>query len=358
MKIVIDARMWNETGIGRYIRNLVLGLEKKDTINDYYLLLKNNEFNNLNLNLNPNFHKVLSDFSWYTIVEQIKLYQVLTKLKPDLYHSPNINFSLFYLGKKIITIHDLIMLKQIENESVKRLIKRVILKWILKFFLQNSITILTVSNYVKKQIQDELKINGSKIRVIYNCIESFDKATIAENNKKDYLLYVGNTYGHKNIKFLINAMLQLNRKLIIVGKEDDSIRNLKKLVLEKGLKDLVVFEGYVDDQRLAELYSKAFAYVFPTLDEGFGLPGLEAIKYKCPVICSDIPVLREIYKESALFFKVNSTKDLKEQLEKLDDKNLREQKVNIGLKILENYDCKIFVEETLQVYQKLYSKYF
>src|SRR3989344_7758063 len=88
MKIVIDARMYQESGVGRYIRNLIENLKKIDKQNEYILFSQ--------------------DIKWYSIKEQIKLPGLLKSLKPDLVHFPHFNVPIFYKGKFVVTIHDLI----------------------------------------------------------------------------------------------------------------------------------------------------------------------------------------------------------------------------------------------------------
>src|SRR3990172_4332771 len=106
MKIVIDGRLWGETGIGRYIRNLVTQLQKIDKTNQYYILLLKKDFQRLKFT--GNFDKVLADFHWYGVSEQIKLPQLLRKLNPNLVHFPHFNVPIFYHGEFVVTIHDLI----------------------------------------------------------------------------------------------------------------------------------------------------------------------------------------------------------------------------------------------------------
>ena len=107
MRIVIDARMYQESGIGRYLRNLLCNLQKIDHKNEYYIILNKDSITAFQ-NDNPNFHKVLADFKWYGVKEQIRLPGLLNQLKPDLVHFPHFNVPIFYRGKYVVTIHDLI----------------------------------------------------------------------------------------------------------------------------------------------------------------------------------------------------------------------------------------------------------
>jgi len=351
MKIVIDGRMWNETGIGRYIRNLVYGLESIDATNDYYILLLENEYKNLKFK--ANFNKILADIKWYTLNEQIKLYQIVSKISPDVFHAPNINFPVFYNGKMIVTVHDLIMIEKIKDENLERMVKRVILKFLLKYSLKKVSSIITVSNYIKKVVLSDFQIDRSKINTIYNCIKPSQNLHKKFNIKSDYIVYVGNTYGHKNVEFLVSSIKDIGKKLVIVGKEDKSIKHLKNIVKDKKLESLVTFTGFVDDKELSKLYSNAYAFVFPTLKEGFGLPGLESMNFDCPVVCSDIQVLREIYKDGALFFKANNLESLKEQLKKLENSGFQIDLIKKGRDVVKRYKCNTFINSTLQIYQKI-----
>src|SRR4030043_2146073 len=119
---------------------------------------------------------------------------------------------------------------------------------------------------------------------------------------KNYFLYVGNAYPHKNLERLIQAVSKLgflDFKLILVGKEDYFYKRLKTKAKKVSLEGKVIFYGGIGRGELSYLYKNAQALILPSLMEGFGLPGLEAMAAGCPVICSDIPVFREIYGEAA-----------------------------------------------------------
>ncbi|MDP3733424.1 MAG: glycosyltransferase family 1 protein, partial [Candidatus Daviesbacteria bacterium] len=96
MRIVLDARMYQESGIGRYIRNLIFHLGKLDTKNQYLILHLKNDFHRLEYN--KNFSKILADFKWYGVAEQIRLPGLLKSLNPDIVHFPHFNVPIFYKG--------------------------------------------------------------------------------------------------------------------------------------------------------------------------------------------------------------------------------------------------------------------
>jgi glycosyltransferase involved in cell wall biosynthesis len=107
-------------------------------------------------------------------------------------------------------------------------------------------------------------------------------------------------YPHKNVETLIEAFAQLNREgvgastLVIVGKRDYFLDRLQKSIEKRDISPRIVFRHNVSDQELSSLYQQAAALTFPSTREGFGLPVLEALSMRCPVIASDIPALREV----------------------------------------------------------------
>ena len=106
MRICIDGRLINESGIGRYIRNLLANISIIDEKNEYFILLKKKDLEKFNWG--SNFKNIEADFGWYSATEQLKLPQILKKLNLDLVHFPHFNVPIFFNDKFIVTIHDLI----------------------------------------------------------------------------------------------------------------------------------------------------------------------------------------------------------------------------------------------------------
>src|SRR5258708_5042379 len=110
MRVGIDARLWNETGIGRYIRNLVKYLQVVDQQNEYILFVRARDYENIKYQIsNIKWKITIADVHWHTFEEQVKLLWILYKEKLDLMHFPYFSVPVFYTGKFIVTIHDLIL---------------------------------------------------------------------------------------------------------------------------------------------------------------------------------------------------------------------------------------------------------
>src|SRR5581483_6014798 len=368
MRIGIDARLWNETGVGRYIKNLVEYLAQIDKQNEYVLFIRNKEnFQFPISNFQSNRWKIVAaDMQWHSIDEQVRFPAILEKEKLDLMHFPYFSVPIFYKGKFVVTIHDLIPL-HVNTRLATTLpapiykAKRIGYKVILKQATKKASKIIAVSQATKDEVVKYLHVDSEKVVVTY---EGLDKKL--SNTKKQtatmknsYFLYVGNAYPHKNLERLIEAFnlvvkKEPSTKLLLTGKEDYFYKRLHKKVKELHLSESIIFYGQVTDSELANLYSNAQGLVVPSLMEGFGLPALEAMANRCLVVASDIPSLREICKEAAVYFNPYDTDDIAEKLLKvrMDEGDL-EIKRKEGMVRAKEFSWEKMAKETLRIYEEV-----
>lgn len=368
MKIAIDARfLGTATGIGRYVSELVLNLEKLDNENNYYILI-NKENESKYSPANSNFEKVIVDIPWYGLKEQIQILRILKKIKPDLVHFPHFNVPVFSKFPFVATIHDLILTKYPSRRAttlspIKYFLKNILYRIVISHAVKSSKKIITVSEFTKKDIVNTFKVKESKIIVTYEGVsDSFidyqnKPSNILEklNIKKDFFLYVGNAYPHKNLEFLISAFNKFpqheNYELVLVGREDYFYTRLKKYVSDNNFKN-IIFAGYVSDSDLSYLYKKCAVYIFPSLYEGFGLPPLEAMKNNAIILSSNSSCLPEILKDSAIYFDPKNESDFLNKLELiLSSGNLREDLREKSEKLLKVYNWEKMAEKTLEIYK-------
>jgi glycosyltransferase involved in cell wall biosynthesis len=319
MKIGIDARLIEETGVGRYIKNLLDGLSRIDTVNEYVIFLPPDSYPSFSLK-NPRWQKRLVLVRWHTVLEQIVLPFVFAREKLDLLHVPYFTVPLLYPGKIIVTIHDITILNHPTGKSTTLPYPLYLLKWlaynvILRIGIHKALSVITVSHAVKKELQKQLFIPEDKITVTY---EGIDPVFLSKQKKKkslpfEYFLYVGNVYPHKQAEFLIRSYKKFIDKrknktsemprLVFVGKRDFFYERLAMLVNNLRLSDIVILKHGVSDQELKSLYKYSLALLFPSASEGFGLPALEALSQHAVVVVSDIAVFRELLGEYAVFVK-------------------------------------------------------
>lgn len=171
-----------------------------------------------------------------------------------------------------------------------------------------------------------------------------------------YFIYAGNAYPHKNLNRLMEAMILLNQNLEeritlkIVSGRDAFVKRLEK---EKN--EYVELLGFVPDEKLVELYQGAVAFVFPSLSEGFGLPGIEAMAAGTLVLAADIPVFREIYQDAAIYFNPYDFSAIERAMRDvlaLSPKE-RQKRIAYAQKFVRLYSWQKMARETLKIYQEV-----
>ena len=379
LRIGIDARFVGPegTGLGKYTEKLILNLAKLDKKNEYSIFLRSENWSFLKLP--NNFKKVLADIKWYSTEEQLKLSGIFSKEKLDLVHVPHFNVPVLYKGKFVVTIHDLIHHQFSEQSaSTKNFlmfkIKRAAYKTIIYSAVRRAAKIIVPSNFVKKQVISAFNINPEKIIVTYEAAEEeyfgqHQNSKLKTQNllkrlkiKTPYIIYVGNAYPHKNLerlldafKILITRYSTLITNLVIVCPRDVFSERLNAEIAKRDLESKVKLCGYLESRDLKLLFNYAEAYVFPSLSEGFGIPGLNAMAADIPVVCSEIPTLKEIYQDAALYFDPESPNDIAGKIKKvLEGTKTRSLLVAKGEKLVKKYSWQKMARKTLDVYQSVF----
>lgn len=369
MKILIDGRGINKTGIGRYIHNTLRELLLIDKKNDYELLIRPEDRAGLKLSA-PNLELVDADAKWFGAKEQTALINIINTRKPDLVHFTNFNFPVAYKGKFVITIHDLTLLhfKNLRSSVAERmyyLLKEQIMRnVVLKQGIGRARAVLVPTEYVKEDVVKTFRVRRNKVVTTHEAVGkdfapprfNLPKAGI----NKPFLLYIGNAYPHKNLERMIMAFgrlitkYMLDYQLVIAGKKDSFHNALEQAVVEAKLQDRVVFTGYVTDAQLASLYNSASLYVFPSLSEGFGLPPLEAMAHGLPVASSKATCLPEVLGDAAVYFDPKSIASMSRvMLSVLTDPKLSSKLTNLGYRQVKKYSWKKTAQETLDVYERV-----
>lgn len=367
MKIGIDARLYSQTGVGRYIRNLIKELEKIDTKNDYVIFLLPKDSDKIILK-SPQWTKKTINIKWHSLREQILLPFILDKEKCDLIHFPYFSVPILYRGKFLITVHDLIM-NHFSTGRASSLplplykIKYMFYRLILQQTIKKSIKIIAVSRATKQEIIDHYSVSDSKISVIYEASElGHEKVNLYQlpSVKNKFFLYVGNAYPHKNLETVISAFKIIsenyaNLQLILVGEKDYFYKRLLNKVVEQKIPNIILRES-VGDNELISLYKNAIALIFPSLMEGFGLPAVEAMTIGCPVIASNIPSLLEVCDKAALYFDPFNSNELKAIMTRfIDDADTRTKQIQLGFKQSKKYSWQKTALQTLNAYESCFS---
>lgn len=363
MRIVIDARELR-TSTGRYVERLLHYLQKIDKQNDYIVLLKPADFKGWQPD-NPNFKKIEAPYKEFTFGEQLGLLKQIWSLKPDLVHFSMTQQPVLYPKRAVTTVHDLTTARFF-NPSKNWLIfklKQWVYRGVIWVVAHKSKRLITPSGFVKNDLARYTRLNPDKIVITHEAADKISTApqSIKELEGKHFLLYVGRPQRHKNLKRLVDAFQEIKWSypelvLVLAGKKDANHERLERYVKNKKVAD-VVFTGFVPEGQLRWLYEHAKAYVFPSLSEGFGLPGLEAMQYGLPVVSSNATCLPEIYGEAALYFDPESSKDMAEKIKQvLDEPKTAQGLVKAGRQLLSHYSWEKMARQTLDVYKEILNK--
>lgn len=293
----------------------------------------------------PARHPVLWKW-WY----DVKIPQVLKKYKADIFVSADGFCSLTTSVPQCLVIHDLAFLHHPAFIKKSHLI---FYKRYTPRFLKKAGSIATVSAFTKADIHQRYKIDNEKISVVYNAAKpSFKPLTedlkfnvkLKYTEGKEFFLYSGAIHPRKNLLNLLKGFslfkkrLKSNFKLVIAGRLAWKYESfLKNLETYKYRHD-VVLTGYLPEEELVSLTASAYALVYPSLFEGFGVPVLEAMQSGVPVITTARSAMEEIAGDAALYADVTTPFDIGEKMMNLyKDENQRDMLIQKGLQKAEEY---------------------
>lgn len=380
MRIGIDARFYGgeqSKGLGRYAQKLIEYLAKHDNVNEYIVFLQQEGFDNWNIT-NPNFKPVLAPYHWYTVSEQLFMPWKIWRAKVDFMHFPHFNVPLLFRGKFVVTIHDLIIL-HFPTERATTLgptmykLKHWAGQLVMRRAAKGASHIITVSEFSKQDIVEYYKLPAQSVTVTYEAAERdpqlHSKAHMEEvlkkyNIEQPYILYVGNAYPHKNLETLVGVAREIklrqkeqpgsapNVRFVFVGKEDYFYARLKQDFWAKDLDDMVTFTGFVPDNDLTDLYQGAYAYIFPSKYEGFGLPPLEAMSYGTPVLAANSSCLPEILGEAAIYFEPDSISGIIHAIQQLETADTRREYSQKGIEQVRRYSWHNMMAQTKAIYEQ------
>jgi len=365
-KIGIDARLYSQTGVGVYIRNLLYYLEELASENiTFYIYLIKDDFDKINFKKN-NFIKRLADYKWHSFSEQLGFLNMLNKDNLDLMHFTYFSYPVFYKRPFIATIHDVTLLlfktgRASTKSKFEYSFKHFVFKQTLTSQVKNALKIITPTKTVKDQL---IRIFGdqykNKIIPIYEgvnheLIETASRFEKSEEIKlnKPFFIYVGNFYPHKNVENLIKAFAYIKEdvQLVLIGPKDYFGERLFQYINISKQKEKFKFVYDFSLDKLIYFYKNALALIHPSLSEGFGLPIIEAVYFNCPIIASNIDVFKELLNGQYLAFDPNNIEDLRFKIEEF----LKNKQSFNYKKIIDRFSFKKMTENIIKIYENCHS---
>lgn len=289
---------------------------------------------------------------WTQLALPLDLY--LRKPRPSVFFTPSHYAPRFSPIPSAISIMDLSYIKYPELFKKNDLYQ--LRNWT-SYSVKKSSKIFTISLASKNDIIKEYKLPESKVIVIYPGLKPMSEKPKSFMGK--YILFVGTLQPRKNIVRLVEAFSKIKDKypnlvLLVVGKKGWLFEEILNSPKKFGVEDKVRFLDFVKDEEMPGLYKKAQCFVLPSLYEGFGLPVLEAMKYGCPVILSNISSLPEAGGNAALYFNPQDPNDIAKKLNKvLSDEKLRSEMVKKGYEQVKKFSWEKTARETLKVLESI-----
>jgi glycosyltransferase involved in cell wall biosynthesis len=370
MKIVIDCRFWGSThtGLGRYAQSLVTALHQLRPEEEVYLLIAPADKKRIK-RLVPRFKLISCSARPYSLQEQWQILRLLKQLKPDLVHFLHFNIPFFYPHAFVVTIHDLIKhhstgLSTTTKGPLGYFCRRLGYHLVMRQAINKSEFIFTPSQWVKQDILHFYSVPKTKIVVTPEAPASvYLKKPVVKSSKfslkSPYLIYIGNAYPHKNILQLIKAVQKVNQQhrlqLIIITARNVFYQRLRQQIRQLKAQSVVKLKGFTPDKDLRYLYQHSAAFITPSLLEGFGLPGLEAMAAGTVVLSSNRTSLPEVYGKAAIYFNPDDIDDMAEKILFVLDLNQsqRQSLIAKAKQHVQQYSWENTARKTLDVYHKV-----
>lgn len=370
MRIGFDAKraFFNRSGLGNYSRNLINGLQKFHPNNNYILFSPtiNNRISLQNedkldiISPKKRVDKIFSSF-W----RSKKIASLYQKHHLDIYHglSHELPFSKRKRNTKlVVTIHDLIFLRF--PEFYKPIDRIIHLKKV-KYSCKTADVIVAISEQTKQDLIDFIGVDERKIQVIYQgCNPIFEKETSNEtknairekyNLPHNYLLYVGTIERRKNLLNLVKGIHEkdISNPLVVVGRKTDYFDEVMDYINSNQI-DRVFFLSVKDNEDLPPIYQMAKCFIYPSLFEGFGIPVLEALFSKTPVITSIGSCFSEAGGPNSIYIDPANSEEIGNAiLSVLQNQEKAELMIQEGLKHANSLSEKSVADNYISLYKNL-----
>lgn len=356
-------------GIGRYVRELVHALSEVDPTNEYRLFVSGCAISPLK--------KIGDNFKWATTrVSQKWLARLWHRARiplpveaisgsTDLFHATD--FVLPPTQRKtrtILTVHDLSFIRT--PETAKASLRRY-LETVVPRSLRRATHVLADSQSTKDDLVDIYGVKPESVSVLLSGVDSrFKPSTLTDTMRekyfipnRPYVLAVGTVQPRKNYARLVHALAELHQmgidvSLVIAGGKGWLEDEIYEAVNKTGLRNFVRFTGFVDDADLPALYSDAVCTAFPSLYEGFGLPVLESMACKTPVLTSNVSSLPEVAGDAALLVDPHDVGEISVGMYRLiTDDELRRQLIQRGANRIVDFSWQQTARELTSIYERV-----
>lgn len=371
MRIGIEAqRIFRKKkhGMDNAALQIIKQIQKLDTKNEYFIFVAPGE--DYCLEDTKNVHVIEIGINIYALWEQYYLPNAVRELNIELLHCTSNTAPLHCSVPIILTLHNIIFLEPRDrmNESMYQNMGWLYRKMVVPRILKKCRRIITVSNFEKNNIINTLGIPEKKMAMIYNGYTDWFKPTqdIEFIYRKyidapSYFFFLGNTDPKKNTERTLIAYSryldrsQFKRKLLMADLDEQYLNYIIERNKIENIRDMIVMPGYIENQDLPYIYNNAFAFLYPSLRESFGIPLLEAMACGTPVITSNTSSMPEIGGPNAILINPENPDEITDMMIKLEtDNDFYSRQEEIGLHQAAMFSWRQTAENLLNLYEEVY----
>ena len=373
MRIGIEAQRIfrkNKHGMDYVVLQEIIELQKTDLRNEYFVFVAPGP--DRCLKDSHNVHIIEVEGRFYPTWEQILLPKAAHEANVELLHCTSNTAPIRCNIPLILTLHDIIFLEPRDrrNRSVYQNLGWLYRRMVVPRILKKCHRIITVSQFEKKNIISKLGLPERQVAMIYNGYNEWFRPMDDKDNifskympERGYLFFLGNTDPKKNTERTLVAYSKylersaVKRKLLMADLDHQYLNDIIERNHIENIRQNIVMPGYIVNSDLPFVYSGAFAFLYTSLRESFGIPLLEAMACGTPVVTSNTSSMPEIAGDKAILVNPESADEICEQLLHLEnDKNFYQQQVEVGLQRSKLFSWKYTADQLLALYEAVYSE--
>ena len=375
MKIGIEAQRIfrkNKHGMDYVVLQEIKELQQIDTENEYYVFVKPDE--DRCVESTKNVHVIELGCPSYPLWEQWALPRAAKKYGVDILHCTSNTAPIWCDIPLVLTLHDIIFLepRDKQNKSLYQNLGWFYRRLDVPRILGKCRRIITVSNFEMENIISKLNIPRERMAMIYNGYNEWfkpinnselPKAISQKLTANDYFFFLGNTDPKKNTERTLIAYSKyltqssVKRKLLMADLDSEFLNGIIERNGIENIRENIVMPGYIVNSDLPYIYNNAYAFLYTSLRESFGIPLLEAMACGTPVITSNTSSMPEIGGRDAILVNPENSDDITAMMLRLEsDQAFYEQQKRIGLERAKLFSWKKTAEHLLKLYQDVYQE--
>ena len=375
MRIGIEAQRIfrkNKHGMDYVVLQEILEIQKMDNENEYFIFVKPGEDHCVKST--ENVHVVEIACPSYPLWEQWALPRAAKKANVDILHCTSNTAPIWCDIPLVLTLHDIIFLepRDKQNKSLYQNLGWFYRRLDVPRILNKCRRIITVSNFEMENIINKLNIPRERMAMIYNGynewfspIKNCDlpNAISQKLTANNYFFFLGNTDPKKNTERTLVAYSKylsqssIKRKLLMADLDTNYLNDIITRNGIENIRDKIVMPGYIVNSDLPFIYNNAFAFLYTSLRESFGIPLLEAMACGTPVITSNTSSMPEIGGADAILVNPESSNEITSMMLRLEtDESFYQKQKTIGLERAKLFSWKKTTEQLLHLYQEVYQE--